>query len=155
MWSNWASQCAFGANQERLYTQRPDQLWVDELLPMRNQAQYDRRTEDVRYGGLFGELGILLGLLALSVKPSNVDAAVQRAVRDVTLPDGGWRRHNLAHQPRKYILKSLSPLSPLTHYTTLGLDRRGVLVKIWSYPPYSTSATLGQLEVGSYGKIYR
>jgi hypothetical protein len=37
----------------------------------------------------------------------------------------------------------------------LGTDRRGVLVKIWSYPPFSTAATLEQLEVGNYGKIYR
>jgi hypothetical protein len=102
MWRNsdWASHCAFGANRQRLCGQRPDQRWVNELLPMRNQADLERRTTDTRYGGLYGDLGILLGLLALSVRVSDVDAAVRHAVRSVLGDNGGWRSHGRPHQPR-------------------------------------------------------
>ncbi|KAF2437041.1 hypothetical protein EJ08DRAFT_11110 [Tothia fuscella] len=139
LWRNvdWASEVSFTGNQQRLKTQRPDQHWANELLPSRNQATNESRTDDIRYGGLFGDLGILLGLVALSVKPSHVDAAMRRVVKGVT-GDGaaaGWRRHNLAHHPRT--------------------DRRGVLIKIWTYPPYSTPQTLMDMEAGRLGLIYR
>ncbi|KAF2427291.1 hypothetical protein EJ08DRAFT_663043 [Tothia fuscella] len=128
--SFYTSDC----NQQRLYGQRPDQRWVTELLPTRNHATKENRTDDTRYGGLYGELGRLLGLVALSVKPQDAESALTRVVSDVVGTKGGWRNHNMA-DTRK--------------------DRSGVIIKVWCYPPYSTPGTLTALEKGFYGLIYK
>lgn len=39
--------------------------------------------------------------------------------------------------------------------TGLGQEKRGVHVKVWSFPPYSTNVHLRAMERGDYGAIYR
>lgn len=52
-----------------LLVQRPDQTWVNQLLPHTYQASPERRTRNTRYGGMVGELPLLIGLAAMSLPP--------------------------------------------------------------------------------------
>ncbi|KAF2422128.1 hypothetical protein EJ08DRAFT_701780 [Tothia fuscella] len=134
--ADMASEATFTGNQLRLATQRPDQKWATELIPTGNQAPLKDRTTDIRFGGLLGDLAIILALLVLSVRPCDLDAVVKKVIRGVT-GDGasaGWSKHGHSH---------------------LRIDRRGVIIKIWTYPPYSTPQTLMDLEAGKFGLIYR
>jgi hypothetical protein len=103
LWRNtdWASQAVQGGNEQRLNAQRPDQHWVAEILPTRHHADPTRHTSDVRYGGLYGDLGIILGLLALSLRHDHVDYAVRNCITDLHA-SGGWRQHSRGSQSRFY-----------------------------------------------------
>lgn len=94
MWNenDAVSQCVFQGNQQRLIYQRPDQGWVNDILSRRHHATHDRITTDIRYGGLIGDLGIIIGLIALSVRHGRVDETVQHCLRAVGGDTGGWRR---------------------------------------------------------------
>jgi hypothetical protein len=133
-----ASMAVLGGNEQRLCAQRLDQAWVAELLPTRHHADPGNHTMDTRLGGMYGDLGIILGLIALSLHPDDVDSVLKtcpRAVRERSSKpgEGGWKEHNRASQR---------------------VDRRGVVVNIWSWPRVSTSEELQALENGEYGLIY-
>ena len=69
--------------------QRPDQLWLPQILPEQYHTQ--QVTPHPAYGALNGDLSILLALVAFSVRPSRVQDAVQHCLLGT-----GWRAHNLA-----------------------------------------------------------
>lgn len=120
----------FNGAYNSLNTQRPDQTWVNKLLPSPYHAKFTRRTADPLYGGLNGDLSILVGLLGFSCYDGAVTDVLEYSIRGVQNPDGGWRMHN-QHEEEGWV------------------DRRGFLVHIWSWPPYSTSAQLYSLERGN------
>jgi len=84
--NDYSSRVGIGHDNHTLYTQRPDQRWVPEIFPDVYHAPGPRRTQNVRFGGLSGDLGLLLALLAFSVSPEEVRTAVETCVRG-----DGWR----------------------------------------------------------------
>jgi hypothetical protein len=58
--------------ENQLFTQRADQKALLELIPPRYHAEQRRWTENTAYGGLIGELPILIALVAYSVPPKQV-----------------------------------------------------------------------------------
>lgn len=92
--SGYTSEAMLDAQWHRLNTQRPDQAWVQELLPDSHHAEHHRHTREPKYGALNGDLAILLGLVAFSCHAGFVERAVKHCLRHVHGEDGGWRTHN-------------------------------------------------------------
>jgi hypothetical protein len=88
------SEAWFNAAYPQLNTQRSDQQWVNMLLPSPYRAEFSRRTEDPLYGGLNGDLAIMIALLAFSAYDGAVTDAFEYTVRAVHGTNGGWRIHN-------------------------------------------------------------
>lgn len=65
---------------ELLYVQRQDQSWVRQVMPSIYWAAPEYRDVPAGHGGLVGELPILIALIAFSVPPSLVDAAVRTSI---------------------------------------------------------------------------
>lgn len=120
----------------QLNTQRPDQKWVNKLLPQAYRAEHARRTEDSLYGGLRGDLSIMLGLLAFSAYDGATADVMQQCVRPLGGQSMGWR-------------------CPNSHDEEGWVNRRGFVVHVWSWPPHSTDNDLRALEQGDYGLIWR
>jgi hypothetical protein len=90
----YLSEAWFDGLYSRLNTQRPDQTWVNKLLPSPYRAEFSRRTSDPLYGGLNGDLAILIALLAFSAYDARVADVFKYTVRRVHGPNGGWSIHN-------------------------------------------------------------
>jgi hypothetical protein len=88
------SEAWFNGAYARLNTQRPDQRWINKLLPSPYRAEYGRRTQDPLYGGLNGDLAILIALLAFSAYDGATCDVFEYSVRRVHGDNGGWRIHN-------------------------------------------------------------
>lgn len=93
------SEAWFDGAYPRLNTQHPDQRWINKLLPSPYRADYGRRTDDRLYGGLNGDLAILIALLAFSAYDGATCDVFEHSVRGVhVIPDSrrepGWRMHN-------------------------------------------------------------
>ena len=88
----FVSEAWFEGQYPRLNTQRPDQRWVNKLLPSAYRAEYSRRTDDPLYGGLNGDLAIQIALLAFSAYDGATCDVFEHSVRGVH--NGGWRMHN-------------------------------------------------------------
>jgi hypothetical protein len=86
--TTYASSVRIGAEKDQLLTQRPDQSWVHEIFPEVYHAPAGYRTPDTRFGALNGDLGLLLALVAFSVRPNDVLGAIERCVRG-----DGWRAY--------------------------------------------------------------
>jgi hypothetical protein len=103
-----------GAQWHRLNTQRPDQGWVNELLTDRYHAEHHRRTHDPLYGGLNGDITILIGLVAFSVPDEKIEWALKHCIQHVDGKDGGWKTHGLPrHEGCKFLTLSLSLHMPM------------------------------------------
>ncbi|KIW07293.1 hypothetical protein, variant 1 [Verruconis gallopava] len=90
----YLSEAWFNGSYPRLNTQRPDQHWVNRLLPSPYRAEFSRRTQDQLYGGLNGDLAILIALLAFSAYDGAVADVFEYSVRAVHGENGGWKIHN-------------------------------------------------------------
>ena len=90
---NFVSEARIGGSYARLNTQRADQRWVNKLLPSAYRADFSRRTGDPRYGGLNGDLAILIALLAFSAYDGATCDVFESSVRGVHGANGGWRMH--------------------------------------------------------------
>ncbi|KAK3712169.1 hypothetical protein LTR37_009260 [Vermiconidia calcicola] len=82
---------------DRLRLQRPDQVVLRELLPDQYLATPETQRPRRPYGGLIGELPILIALIAYSVRPNEVDGALvhclRRGYRSYNRPrGGGWNQ---------------------------------------------------------------
>lgn len=88
---DYSSCVTFGADieRERLRCHRADQHWMYELLPDRYHSQ--QLIQQANYGGMMGDLPILIALIAFSVPPRQVAAALGQCLR------GQWQQHG---QPR-------------------------------------------------------
>lgn len=91
--TGFTSEARLDAQWHRLNTQRPEQRWVQELLPDSHHAEHQRRTRESQYGAFNGDLAILIGLIAFSSYAGFVERAVTQCIRPVHGEDGGWRTH--------------------------------------------------------------
>jgi hypothetical protein len=86
----YRSWIVIGGQHHQLQAQRPDQMaWLRQILPNRYHASQERNTPYTQYAALNGDLGLLLALVAFSVRPRNVAEAVTTC-----LTGNGWREHN-------------------------------------------------------------
>ena len=89
--NSFCSYATIRAQEETLRLQRPDQASLSQLLPDRYHAAPEARRAPQGYGGLVGELPILVALIAYSVRPDRVDGALTHCLRQ------GYNSH---HRPR-------------------------------------------------------
>lgn len=76
----WCSYIERNGEKTELQLQRNDQEWVKKLLPRDYRAA--TVLNDPRYGGLIGDLTLILGLVAFSVPYGNVAGALSHCLRD-------------------------------------------------------------------------
>ena len=69
------------ALNNNLEYQRADQASLRQILPDRYFARPENRRERFPFGGLIGELPILIALITLSVRPDYVDAALRHCLQ--------------------------------------------------------------------------
>jgi hypothetical protein len=95
---SYSSHVTNAGEHDRLRTQRPNQTWPKMLLPMHYHAPESSRTKDEhhQYGGLTGELPLLLALIAFSVDPNYVHQVLQACFQNER-----WMTHGVDHV-RKY-----------------------------------------------------
>ena len=86
---NHVSSATIAGEHHRLSGQRRDQTWVQTLLPESYQSAGQYLPNGSGYGGLAGELPIILALIAYSVYEENVAWLMQRS-----LQQGVWIDHN-------------------------------------------------------------
>ena len=105
LWENSTVSFATSAGDHtRLCKQRGDQEWAIALLPDRYYADQDNWTNDLELGGLTGELGIILGLIAFSVPLENLDDFLLNCA----YKDCEWLPNVLpARHGRKFISQSI------------------------------------------------
>ena len=98
MQQSYSSHITNAGEHDRLRTQRPNQTWPKMLLPMHYHAPESSRTKDEhhQYGGLTGELPLLLALIAFSVDANHVHPLLP-----VCFQNGRWMTHGVDHV-RKY-----------------------------------------------------
>ncbi|KAF1954088.1 hypothetical protein CC80DRAFT_418342 [Byssothecium circinans] len=98
---------------------RPDQFWPRMLLPT-HYHDARRVTQDLRYGGLTGDLPIFLALLAFSMPPNQLTYMLP-----FMFQAGRWGFHSLQDGRT---------------------DKRGVVVYVYTCPPsYSARSTAEEL----------
>lgn len=83
---DYSSFVTSAGKHPQLRVQRPDQTWPAMLLPDIYHA-YDR-VKDPRYGGLIGEMGIFLALIALSMPQEHLVHVLPSMYSA-----GSWRNH--------------------------------------------------------------
>jgi hypothetical protein len=90
---NYSSELTNAGTQGRLRCQRPDQQWPRMLLPDIYQTQ--PMAIHQTYGGLKGDLAILLALVAFSMSRENLQQYLQSMFLNQR-----WQVHGLAHGRR-------------------------------------------------------
>jgi hypothetical protein len=89
---NYKITVSVPGQNEHLYVERTDQRpWIERLIPQVARAPPDRRAVQHPYGGLAGDLCLLIMLIAFSVPRDQVQAALSTCVVATSL--GGWRSH--------------------------------------------------------------
>jgi len=142
---NYSSYLTNAGNAGRLRCQRPEQQWPRMLLPDIYQSQ--PMPTDQRYGGLKGDLAILLALIALSMGRENLQHYLPSMFTNQR-----WQVHGLPHGRRS----AFTPLE--VTLIKIGQHQRGVVVYIYTCPPTwpanSTSNELHLYENGQYMPYY-
>ncbi|KAI7206589.1 hypothetical protein KC343_g3015 [Hortaea werneckii] len=129
--TSYASYAGQRQQQQRLHCRRRDQLWATQLFTDIYTAQQENRNP--QYGGLNGELPLLIALLALTMPPEYLPTYLPQCIGHTwnvyppnTLPRGcGW------------------------------IDRRGLVVRVLYDPGTTSAADLRALEIGGLGCIFR
>ena len=111
-------------DQLRLCIQRPNQIWAQHILPDPYTAQEVRQS----YGGLIGELPLLIGLMALAIPEEHVQGHIPRATGNP------WQVPNFARSAGWQ-------------------DKRGLVVRTYADPPQSSLEDLREYENGVHGII--
>lgn len=141
---------------QRILFQRPDQTSLHELLP----NQYLAPRQDWRaapgYGGLVGELPILIALVAYSVPPHGVSTKLAECIRQGYRPHGRRRGEGCKCKP-SLLQRNVDHLA--------GTERRGLVVRVY-YETTNQSqggpsaralererSLMGLIENGSCGKF--
>lgn len=86
----WTSYVDHAGEHERLLVQRPNQIWVNQLLPDRYHAAQSIADEYPQFGGMVGDLPLILALIAFSMAPQYVSSTMERCVHG-----HAWALHNL------------------------------------------------------------
>ena len=109
--TSYTSYAGQRQQQQRLHCKRPDQLWATQLFTDIYTAQQENRNP--QYGGLNGELPLLIALLALTMPPEYVPTYLPQCIGNTwnvyppnTLPRGCGCRCEF----RELFLPSLGPL---------------------------------------------
>ncbi|KAI6914885.1 hypothetical protein D0869_03454 [Hortaea werneckii] len=129
--SSYTSYAGQRQQQQRLHCRRHDQLWATQLFTDIYTAQQENRNP--QYGGLNGELPLLIALLALTMPPQCLPQYLPQCMGNTwnvyppnTFPRGcGW------------------------------IDRRGLVVRVLYDPATMSITELRALEIGNYGCIFR
>lgn len=82
-----------------------------------------------------GDLAILIGLLGFFAHDGAVVDVMEHSIRAATGSNGDWRIHNRPVEEG-------------------WIDRRGFMITVWAWPPYSTTKSLHALEQGVFGNIW-
>ncbi|KAF2096092.1 hypothetical protein NA57DRAFT_59151 [Rhizodiscina lignyota] len=124
-------------SQPRLICQRPSQRWPRTLLPPNFHSQDFTSDDYAQYGGMIGELNVIIALMAFSVKSHRVEQTLPQCMRQ-----DRWRGPTLDTD------------------SNIGRgwkDQRGIIVRIWTAAGavlnMRTSEDLALFERGYYGKI--
>ena len=153
--NTYTSYITIQGPQPRLLCQRPFQRWPKCLLPPNFHASLFTPDEYSQYGGLLGNLNIILGLIAFSVRPSRVEHILSECLRD-----NQWRDphipNSLIGHGCKYHWHFATTSNGLTTRMSTGRDRRGIIVRIWTggVQGSSTPEELALFEAGYHGKIF-
>jgi hypothetical protein len=143
---DYSSSLTEAGSQPGLSLQRTDQQWPRVLLPDIYHAPSLTGAGALNYGGLTGELPILLGLYALSTCRTWLQDILPRCFQA-----GAWRVHQHCQPSQSY---SFRPSGQLL--TIAGQHQRGVVVNVYTCPPSwsggSTANNLGIYENGALGK---
>ncbi|KAL9091254.1 MAG: hypothetical protein Q9165_004888 [Trypethelium subeluteriae] len=95
--NDYTSYVTCAGEKPRLLLQKETQQWARELFPERYYAEVQRtiaanhRNQHPEWGGLIGELSLILALIAFSVREDEVAQAVQHCVRG----SNRWRIHGM------------------------------------------------------------
>ena len=132
----------------RLRCQRPDQQWPKMLLP--DIYQTHPMPTHQAYGGLKGDLAILLALIALSMSREDLQQYLTGMFLNET-----WQVHGLPHG------RKLFPNLKEALLTCVGLHQRGVVVYVYTCAPCaplwiynSTPNEMARYENGGYNHYY-
>jgi len=128
----YASSISHTGDHRKLRFQHSDQKWVKMLFPHCYHAEDVREnkpgTNIANYGGLTGDLPLFLALVMFSVPASSAEWAWTNL-----FVGGQWIPHNYQHGR---------------------VERRGMVVRVYSWPPSSTTQSLTEMEDGTYGKYF-
>lgn len=104
---HYLSYAGLRMDNTRLLRQRPGQLWVQHFLPDRYHSR-ERWTKDTKYGGLVGELPLLIGLVALSQPENRWQGLLPQTVLNVGHNTPGWQVSQIQqlHFPRGHECES-------------------------------------------------
>lgn len=143
--TDYSSFLTNAGDQPTLRAQRTDQEWPKMLLP--DIYHTPTRTPYQQYGGLTGELPLLLALVAFSTSREWLPN-----VLPTVFVDGAWKVHEY-QLPSKIRYKIYCAA-----LTSEGTNRRGVIVSVYTCPQNyaggSTADELEQYEHGNLGKYF-
>ncbi|KAK4970498.1 hypothetical protein LTR28_014125, partial [Elasticomyces elasticus] len=129
-----AAYATFAGEDSRMRFQHREQLaWINRLLPDRYHAEHTHisTTGTRAFGGLIGELPMIIALIAFSVRSHRVVDALQYC-----MVRPRWRSH---------------PRAPREGWT----DQRGMVVRVFHNPQdLDTRSKLPDFERGQYGKMF-
>lgn len=88
-----STYACYGGEYPQLCSQRRSQLWPPVLFPLRYHVPYEqiKPDDELQYGGLIGELPILLALIAFSVPSTEVNDILPQCIGQVP-----WQVHSRA-----------------------------------------------------------
>jgi hypothetical protein len=135
---------------QRLPFTRPDQIWPDQLFPDGYSAL--NTINNTQYGGLVGELPLLLALMAFAMPAEYVAAGYLAQYIGNT-----WTAPPPTHYPRRcgceWTQKALERQKTSCTDTSTGLDGRGIVVTIYHVPSVTSQADLLRYQRGEFGPI--
>ncbi|RMY72385.1 hypothetical protein D0862_14468 [Hortaea werneckii] len=129
--ASYTSYAGQRQQQQRLHYRRQDQLWATQLFTDIYTAQQEHQNP--QYGGLNGELPLLIALLALTMPPQYLLQRLAPCMGNT------WNVYppNVFHRGCGWI------------------DRRGLVVRVVHDPATTSTAELRALEIGNFGCIFR
>ncbi|KAF1981755.1 hypothetical protein K402DRAFT_222205 [Aulographum hederae CBS 113979] len=141
--SDYTTTVDIAGEQQRLLVRRPDQRWMHELFPLHYHPQEAAWNEitDVAFGGLVGNLGLIIALIAFSAAEGVVGQAFRTCIVDQAASSAypsGFQPHQMDPEAGRR-------------------DGRGIVISVFACPNVDSSSSKEALEsfsAGAYGKIY-
>ena len=150
--NSYTSYAGQRQQQQRLHCRRRDQLWATQLFTDVYTAQQENQSP--QYGGLNGDLPLLIALLALTMPPQYLPQYLPQCIGNT------WN----VYPPNTFLrgcgcrLEScelcLHPWDPFD-MNSAGIDRRGLVVRVLYDPATTSTVELRALEIGNFGCIFR
>ncbi|KAE9987626.1 hypothetical protein EG327_003757 [Venturia inaequalis] len=109
--AGYTSEAMIDAQWHRLNTQRPNQAWVQELLPDSHHAEHHRHTREPKYGAFNGDLAILIALVAFSGHAGFVERAVKH-----------WQEKRGVHEAPTYLVGRADRAAFLSTYSHININ---------------------------------